>query len=109
MNTFLLFATVAALIALSWMSCRYLALRRSADDYARSIRRSADGDLSPRSLPADIKNLEAVSSAVRALNQAFDQRLTRLEAERARLEATLTQMTDGILIADAQGKIRMSN
>ncbi len=109
MNTFLLFTTVAALIALSWMSWRYLALRRSADDYARSIRRAADGDLSPRSLPADIKNLEAVSSAVRALNQAFDQRLTRLEAERARLEATLTQMTDGILIADAQGKIRMSN
>jgi two-component system phosphate regulon sensor histidine kinase PhoR len=43
------------------------------------------------------------------LIQAFDVRLLTVEAERARFEATLTQMTDGVLIADAQGRIQMSN
>jgi len=97
------------LIIILWMSWQYISLRRSADVYARAIRRAAEGDLSTRDLPTDIKGFESLSSSVHALIQAFDVRLSTLDAERARLEATLTQMTDGVLIVDAQGRIQMTN
>jgi two-component system phosphate regulon sensor histidine kinase PhoR len=97
------------LIITLWMSWRMISLRRNAETYARAIRRAAEGDLSPRDLPTDIKNLELLSSAIHALAQTFDIRLSTLDAERARLEATLTQMTDGVLIADSEGRIQMTN
>jgi two-component system phosphate regulon sensor histidine kinase PhoR len=100
---------VILLIALSWMSWRYLSLRRSADSYARAVARAAKGDIPPRDLPADIKSLEALSSAVHALVAAFDQQLATSEAERSRLAAILDQMTDGVLIADADGRIQLAN
>lgn len=112
MNTlfwFLLILVILLCLATGWISWRYLSMRRSTDGFARAIRRAADGDFSPQTLPADIKDLESLSSAVHALIQAFDVRLLTVEAERARFEATLTQMTDGVLIADAQGRIQMSN
>jgi len=100
---------VILLIALSWMSWRYLSMRRSADSYARAVSRAAKGDISPRDLPADIENIEALSSAIHALVLAFDQRLATSEAERSRLAAILDQMTDGVLIADADGRIQLAN
>ncbi|MDX9991644.1 MAG: ATP-binding protein [Anaerolineales bacterium] len=84
-------------------------MRRSKDDFAQAIHRAACGDLSPLDLPADIKNLNNLSIAIHALIQSFETRLLTVDAERMRLEATLTQMTDGVLIADAQGCIQMSN
>lgn len=109
MNEFILTIVLLLGLALLWMTWRYVALRRRAEGYARAIQRAASGDLAPRDLPADLEDLEALSSAIRTLNQSFDQRLATLEAERARLEATLTQMTDGVLIADDQGRIQMAN
>jgi two-component system phosphate regulon sensor histidine kinase PhoR len=109
MNTLPWLLVVVLLITTLWIFWRYVALRRSADHYARAIRRAAEGDLPPRDLPTDIKNLELLSSAIHALVQTFDIRLSTLDAERARLEATLTQMTDGVLIADSQGRIQMTN
>jgi two-component system phosphate regulon sensor histidine kinase PhoR len=109
MNLFYWTLLAVLLLALLWMTWRYYVLRRRAETYARAIHRAASGELSPRELPTDLENLEALSSAIRALNQSFDQQLSSLEAERARLEATLTQMTDGVLIADDQGRIQMAN
>ena len=112
MNTlswFLLTLVLLLSLALGWISWRYFSMRRSKDNFAQAIRRAAGGDLSPRDLPADITNLENLSSAIHALIQAFEIRILAVDAERTRLEATLTQMTDGVLIADAQGRIQMSN
>ena len=109
MNTLSWLLITVLLITTLWMSWRYLSLRRNAESYARAIRRAAEGDLSPRDLPTDIKDLELLSSAIHALVQTFDIRLSTLDAERARLEATLTQMTDGVLIADSEGRIQMTN
>jgi two-component system phosphate regulon sensor histidine kinase PhoR len=109
MNTLPWFLITGLLITVLWMSWRYLALRRRTETYARAIRRAADGDLATRDLPADFEGLEALSSAVHALTGSHDLQLAALEAERARLEATLTQMTDGVLIVDAQGRIQTAN
>jgi two-component system phosphate regulon sensor histidine kinase PhoR len=97
------------LIALAWMSWRYLSLRRSADAYARAISRAAKGDIAARELPADISSLEAFSSAVNALVSTFEQQLATSEAQRLRLAAILDQMTDGVLIADFDGRIQLAN
>ena len=109
MNLFYWSLLTVLLLALLWMTWRYFALRRRAESYARAIHRAAIGELSPRELPTDLEHLEALSSAIHALLSTFDLRLSTLEAERARLEATLTQMTDGVLIADDQGRIQMAN
>jgi two-component system phosphate regulon sensor histidine kinase PhoR len=99
----------ALLIALIWISWRYVLLRRSLDSYARTISRVANGDLSPLDLPTDIENLESISSAVHALVLTFNLQLSNLESERARLAAILDQLTDGVLIADAEGRIQLAN
>ena len=112
MNTiswFLLILVLLLSLALGWMGWRYLSLRRSTDNYARAIRRAAEGSLSPVDLPADIENLTNLSGSVRTLIQNFDLRILALDAERTRLEATLTQITDGVLIADPDGRIQMTN
>ena len=109
MNTYLLTALIISLLALGGLIWRHLALRRSLERYARDIQRAARGDLPTDSLPADLPQLEPLSNAIHSLLVGYDRRLENLEAERARLEATLTQMTDGVLIADAQGRIQMAN
>lgn len=96
-------------VLLLWISWLYLSLRRKMDSYAQTVRRAANNDLSPHNLPTDIQSLEAISSAVHALTASFELRQTVLEAERARLQATLEQITDGVLIADAEGKIVFCN
>jgi len=109
MNTTLMAALVVTLIVLGWISWRYEVLRNSMRDYIRNIHTTIEKRLPADNLPADIKNIEEFSSAIHALGVSFEGRFAVLDAERARLEATLTQMTDGVLIADALGRIQMSN
>jgi two-component system phosphate regulon sensor histidine kinase PhoR len=109
MNPYLLGALIITILALGWLAWRHVLLRRKLKEYTRSIKRAAEGDISPASLPRDVDQLERLASAVHALAASYDQRLASLDAERARLEATLTQMTDGVLIVDAQGRIQMTN
>jgi len=109
MNTLLTGALIITALALGWLTWRYIALRRKLNEFSRRIEHAAAGDFAPDSLPTDIPNLEQTSNAVHTLVMSFDRRLASLDAERARLEATLTQMTDGVLIVDAQGRIQMTN
>jgi two-component system, OmpR family, phosphate regulon sensor histidine kinase PhoR len=109
MNTLSWLLITVLLMTALWMSWRYFSLRRSAQAYARAISRAANGDLSPRDLPTDIKDIESLSSAVHALALTFDLQLANLESQRARLAAILDQLTDGVLIADAEGRIQLAN
>ncbi len=109
MNTSLQVALVVAVIALGWVSWRYSRLRHSTENYVRKIRQAAEGGFPVDELPTDYQDIEALSSAVHSLGMSFTRQIESLNAERARLEATLTQITDGVLIADAQGRIQMTN
>lgn len=91
------------LAAAAWLGWRYFRLRRRLDAYARTIRRAADGGLALTDLPEDLSN------AVKNLALAERVRTSGLNAERARLAAVLEQMTDGVLIADAEGRIQFAN
>ncbi len=94
-----------ALIALAWFAWRYILLRRCLDEYVRELRRIKTAE----SLPGNLNGLEDLSSAVKSFFSNFNLQLSTINAEHQRLAAVLDQMTDGVLIADAQGQIQFAN
>ena len=96
-------------IITSWLGWRYYRLRRKMDDYARIIRRAADEDLALTDLPEDERGLEVLSNAVKNLALRERERTSSVDVERARLAAVLEQMTDGVLIANSEGRIQFAN
>ena len=100
---------VLLLLLLAWMSWQTILLRRNADLYTQAIARAVRGEQSPLELPADVKGIESLSSGVYSLVTILNQQLSTSEAERSRLAAILDQMTDGVLIADADGHIQIAN
>lgn len=86
-----------------WFAWRYFDLKRRLEKYSRLIRYQSD------KLPADIECLEDLSNAIAFLKSDFDVQLLNLNAERARLSTVVDQLTDGILLADAQGQVQFAN
>jgi len=93
-----------ALIAAVWVAWRHLSLRRRIDEYARTLR-GDPGATAPRGS----SELDDLASALRVATSRFQEQLTDLGHERDRLAAVLDQMTDGVLIADGDGRIRLAN
>jgi two-component system phosphate regulon sensor histidine kinase PhoR len=108
-QTLLIFLLLIAAAGLLWISWRYARLRRRTDDYSRALRRAAEADHLPVNLPAEPDELGELPAAVAALGRAYTLQLSTLEAERSRLAAVLDQMTDGVIIADAEGRIALIN
>ena len=100
MNYIFILAFIAVLIA-TWYAWRYYRLRREIDEYARQA----------RELQTDtqLEELQNLSSALTSVIAAFDLRHSSIESERERLATVLDQITDGVLIADAQGIIQFAN
>jgi two-component system phosphate regulon sensor histidine kinase PhoR len=109
MNWYLGILLVLLLATAAWLGWRYFRLRRRLDAYARAIRRAADDGLALTDLPEDEKGLEDLSNAVKNMALAEQVRTLGLDAERARLAAVLEQMTDGVFIADAEGRVQFAN
>ncbi len=95
---------VAVLVAM-WFAWQYFNLRRRLDKYARELRRAKTIDL----LPQDVDGIDVLSNAVKSFLSNFKLQLSTLNAEHKRLAAVLEQMTDGVLIADANGQIQFAN
>ncbi len=95
--------TIIILVVAAWYAWRYYKLRRDLNEFARTIRQQ------PGQSSTDIKELEDVSSAIASLISTFTVQQLTLDSERARLATVLEQMTDGVLIADAQGLIQFAN
>jgi two-component system, OmpR family, phosphate regulon sensor histidine kinase PhoR len=102
MNTFTIISLIVLFLIALWFAWRYFDLRGQLEKYANVIRAQND-------LHTDTKELQNLSSAVTSLIATFDMRYSTLDAERARLATVLDQITDGVLIADAQGLIQFSN
>lgn len=98
------FLTVLALLFFllaAWFAWRYYKLRREINEFARQVRQ--------QHFNTQIKELENLSSAVTSLVSTFNLQHATLESERARLATVLDQMTDGVLIADADGIVQFAN
>jgi two-component system phosphate regulon sensor histidine kinase PhoR len=59
--------------------------------------------------PENPQALADLSQALRAMAQQLDEQCSTLASERALLSAVLTQMADGVLIADEDGRVQMLN
>jgi len=100
MNYALVFAIIVLLVA-AWYGWRYYKLRRDIDEYASGAR--------VKSFNTNSRELENLDSAVTSLISTFDLQYSTLDSERSRLATVLDQITDGVLIADAQGIIQFAN
>ena len=106
---FLLSALIFVIIAFAWLAFRYTSLRRRLDHYSRTVRKITEDGLPVAGLPEDEKGLENLSNTIKTLALAQQARTSSLDAKRAELAAVLDRMTDGVLIADAGGKVTLAN
>ena len=104
MNPFLLAVLVLLLLIAGWFAWRYLRLRRRLTFYTRALRNAP-----PLTLPMAEGELEGLAVVVRSLVGGFNQQLHTLNQEHDRLAAVLDQMTDGVLIVDAEGQVQFAN
>ncbi|MGD0611082.1 MAG: ATP-binding protein [Anaerolineales bacterium] len=109
MNWLLLVLVALLIIALGWSLSRSADLRRRLDHYIETVHRTSRGDAPLLDLPADESRLEELSNAVRELVLAQQAQISALDAERGKLAAVLDQMPDGVLIADAEGRVQFAN
>lgn len=93
--------TIIAIIIAAWFAWRYYTLRRMLNEYANHVR--------GQKILTEVKELENLSSSISSLVSTFDVRHSTLDSEKSRLATVLEQMTDGVLIADAQGIIQFAN
>jgi len=98
---YLLILTIIAIFIAAWYAWRYTKLRHDMDIYASHVRQ--------QKVNTEIKELDNLSSSISSLVSTFNLQNSTVDAERARLATVLDQMTDGVLIADAQGIIQFAN
>ncbi|MEZ0396516.1 MAG: ATP-binding protein [Anaerolineales bacterium] len=93
----------------SGLAWRQFRLRRRLNDYQATLRQVANGGPPFAGLPLDVPGIEDLSNAVHGLAAAYNTHLSFVEAEHAKLASILEQMTDGVLIVDAEGQITFMN
>ena len=103
MNSFQLFLSIILFLVAAWFAWRYYDLKKRVDEYARLAR------IAPERLPTDLKQIENLSNAISSLKAAFDIQLSSVNSENARLSTVLEQLTDGVIIVDANGLIQFAN
>jgi two-component system, OmpR family, phosphate regulon sensor histidine kinase PhoR len=100
MNYSIIFVIILLLVAIGY-AWQYYKLQRDLNEYANHVR--------AQHINTQIKSLENVASSISSLISTFDSQYTALDSERARLSTVLEQLTDGVLIADAQGIVQFAN
>ncbi|NWF63587.1 MAG: PAS domain-containing protein [Chloroflexi bacterium] len=97
------YTLVVIFILLSvWFAWRYFELKKRLNQYARFIASKTDP-------PKTFKDFETTHAAVSSLQNAFSAERAALNAENARLATVLAQLTDGVIIADAEGRVQLAN
>jgi len=104
MNPILIAVAVVVALVGAWFAWRYIDLRRRLEAYTHALASTARTPL-----PMASKELEDLSIAVNSLILDLNQQLAGLNEEHDRLATVLDQMTDGVLIADAEGRVQLSN
>jgi PAS domain-containing protein len=103
MNSFLWILVIFLFLVAAWFAWRYYDLTKRIDRYINEIRKQ------DKNLPSDIKGIENLSNAIASLKTAFNFQLSTLNSENARLSTVLEQLTDGVIIVDANGLIQFAN
>jgi len=94
-------------VALAWLSSWLLSRRlKGIADVARQY---SAGDLTRPSYDYGDDELGTVARALDASVQELGRRLEELSRDRARMEAILSGMVEGVLVLDRQGRVQMVN
>jgi two-component system phosphate regulon sensor histidine kinase PhoR len=109
MNWILLSLLGLLLISLIGLSWQYITLKRKIKHFYQVVRSVSEGSKTIDELPEDLSRLEDLSNTVKNLARLLEMRTSTVDAERNRLAAVLDRMTDGVLIADADGQIQFAN
>ncbi len=102
MDSLLVFILAFFILLAAWLGWRYVKLRRAVREMTEQIKRGDDPTESSR-------DLGELASALNAQRSTFNLQLSTLNAEHAKLSAILDQLTDGVLIADADGRVQFAN
>jgi two-component system phosphate regulon sensor histidine kinase PhoR len=103
MNTMSIVFLIFALFLAAWFAWRYYDLKRRVSEYSNLVR------VAPEKLPTDLKQIENLSNAIASLQTAFNVERSTLNANNERLSTVLEQLTDGVIIVDADGFIQFAN
>lgn len=85
-----------------WFAWRYFYLRKRMNQYAQSIRNQ-------NNFSGNLRELENLASVVNSLQTIYTIEKNNLNADNARLATVLEQLTDGVIIADAEGRVQFAN
>lgn len=96
------FLIILFILIAAWFSWRYYDLRKRINQYAQSLRNQ---DV----FSGNIKEIENLQSAINSLQSIFNIERSNLKSENARLATVLEQLTDGVLIVDADGRVQFAN
>jgi two-component system, OmpR family, phosphate regulon sensor histidine kinase PhoR len=102
-----LLAALACAIGLGWLSSQVLARRVSA--IAQVATRYASGDFS---VPVPKHGQDELGTVARTLDDTareLGRRMVELAEDRARMEAILAGMSEGVLVCNAEGHILLAN
>ena len=106
----LLLALAAALgsaLGLAWLSSVLLA--RRVDTIAAVARRYAAGDFSAPARDPGGDELGTVARVLDDTARELGRRMTELSQDRARMEAILAGMLEGVIVVNAQGRVVLAN
>jgi two-component system phosphate regulon sensor histidine kinase PhoR len=96
----------AALVAAWFLSAR---LSRRVQAIAEVSRRYSSGDLTKTTYDYGSDELGTVARALDDSVQDLGSRLTELSRDRARMQAILSGMVEGVLVVDRQGRLQLVN
>jgi two-component system phosphate regulon sensor histidine kinase PhoR len=99
-------ATVAALLLALWIAAR---TTRPLQDLTEAARGLAEGRLESRLIPRGGGEIGLLTRTFNDMAEQISAHIAALEAERSRLAAVLSVMTDGVIIVDAEGNIQLVN
>jgi two-component system, OmpR family, phosphate regulon sensor histidine kinase PhoR len=102
LNNFLWIVIFISLSLAAWFAWRYFDLRRNVDQVTRFLRDTK------HQLP-NSKEIDELASVIESRRTTFTAEMTNLRNEKERLATVLEQLTDGVLIADADGRVQFAN
>ncbi|MBI2186638.1 MAG: PAS domain-containing protein [Acidobacteria bacterium] len=107
-NALLAFALAAPVaVALAWLSSWLLS--RRLEEIAAVARRYNTGDLAKPAYDFGDDELGTVARVLDASVQELARRLEELSRDRARMEAILSGMVEGVLVLDREGRVQSVN
>jgi two-component system, OmpR family, phosphate regulon sensor histidine kinase PhoR len=100
-------AAVAAALGAAWVLSARLAGR--VRSIAAAAQRHAEGDYRPHAFDAGTDELGTVARVLDGLIRELAQRLSELASDRARTEAILSGMSEGVMVVRRDGRVQLVN